>query len=374
MSAASPLDPADSASSAPAESLTKLRREKDEQRYRLHCEETFGMIEIGPETIHPADVLDACRSDAARRGRDEVRVSVRDEMEELVCERFPAPVAVPFNAFMHGSLEPLKRMFHLRDAWEGLIHLLSALTLAECAAKKVAFGGFHVRNSEDNHPRQCKKADLKTNSLALRIGLIEGALDRARTQGLGLSMASIIPEELIQEIRRLNAVRNEFSHESLKSDKQAEEIIENAYPVFREILLDLTELEQVELLRIRNIRPGSPLKAEAERLQGHAKSRRVKELELSDSVSSIALSASPVGKYDRVLATLGNAIVDLSPFFYAFDDATGRRTEVCFFKFHKNRQWNMEIVGESLSEESPDVAHEDLMARFYELLKQDCRS
>lgn len=364
-------DPAESASLTPAESLIEWRKERDEQRYRRWCEDSFGMIEVGPEVIHPAEVLDACRADAARRGRDEVRASSRADVEDKVCERFPAPIAVPFNSFLHGSLDPLKRLLHMRDSWEGLIHLLAALTLAECVSTGVAFGGFCVRNSEANVPKPCNRGDLKTNSLALRIGLIEGALERARTIGLPISMLNIIPRGTVQEIRRLNAVRNEFSHEAVKSDKQAEEIIADAYPLFREILVDLVDLEQVELLRLRTLKPGLPLRAEAERLQGYAQGRRVKEVTLNASSSMVAMTASPVGTYDRVLAATGDELIDLSPFFYAFEDDSGRRTHIGFFKFNKGGKWNIEIVGESKSVDDADASHEALMARFYELLKRD---
>jgi len=369
MSSDGPSDPAESVSLTPADSLSEWRREKDEQRYRRWCEDSFGMIELGPEVIHPADVLDACRADAARRGRDEVRAISRTEVEEKVCERFPAPIAIPFGSFLHSSLDPLKRMLHMRDSWEGLIHLLAALALAECASAGVPFGGFHVRNSEANTPKPCNKADLKTNSLALRIGLIEGALDRAKVIGLPLSMASIIPQGLIQEIRRLNAVRNEFSHEAVKSDKQAEEVIAEAYPLFQEILVDLVDLERVELVRLKTIKPGSPPRAEAEHLKGYAQSRRVKEISLNPASSIVAMTASPVGIYDRVFASLDGDLIDLSPFLYAFDDTTGRRTHIGFFKFNKDRKWNLEIVGESKSVDDLDTPHEALMARFYDLLK-----
>jgi hypothetical protein len=329
------------------------------------------MVEIGPEIIHPADVLDACRADAARRGRDEARAAFRSEVEETVCERFPSPVAVPFNAFLHGSLDPLKRMYNLRDAWEGLIHLLSALTLSECASVGTRFLGFDVRNGEANAPKPCSKKDFKTDSLALRIGLIEGSLARARTLGLRLSISKIIPQGLISEIRRLNAVRNELSHEAVKSEKQAEEIIADAYPLLREILVDLGALENVELLRLRTVKPGLPPKAEAERLQGYAQGRRVKEVDLDPSSIAVAMASSPVGVYDRVLAKIDGRIIDLCPYFYAFDDSNGRRTHVAFFKSHKDGKWNLEIVGESRSVPDMDAAHEELMGRFYALIERN---
>jgi hypothetical protein len=262
-------------------------------------------------------------------------------------------------------------MLHLRDSWEALIHLLSALALAECASTSAALGGFDVRNSEAMPPRPCNRRDLRTDSLAMRIGLIEGLINRAQRLNLELAMTRLIEDGVLSEIRRLNAVRNGFSHEAVKSDTQAAEIIEDAYPLFREILVDLADLAQVELFRPRLLKPGSPPKAEVERLQGWALGRRVKEISLDGPSCAVAMSTSPVGRYDRVLALLEGKLVDLSPFFYAFNDATGHRTRVGFFKFNKEGRWCLEIVGDSESLNDDDPSHEALMERFYPLLERD---
>ena len=371
MSDSTRLNSAETAPLSPAQRLVDWRHDRDEQRYRQWCEDTYGMVELGPEIIHPAEVLDACRADAARRGRDEAWAEYRTEIEETVCAQFPSPVAVPFNAFLHGSLDPLKRMLHLRDSWEALIHLLSALTLSECASIGAALGGFDVRHSETNTPKPCKREDLRTSSLALRIGLIEGVTLRARDLSLDLVMTRIIPDGVVSEIRRLNAVRNEFSHEAVKSETQAAEIIEEAYPLFREILVDLAELTQVELFRLRHLKPGSPPRAEVERLQGWAEGRRVKEISLDSPSSAVAMAASQVGNYDRVLASLNGRLIDLSPFFYAFHDATGRRSRVGFFKCNMEGKWCLEVVGDSESVRDEDSAHKAQMERFYTLLQRD---
>ena len=106
----------------------------------------------------------------------------------------------------------------------------------------------------------------------MRIGLIEGVLNRAHDLGVDLQIASLLPIDVLGEVRRLNVVRNSFSHESAKSEVQAKAIIEEAYPVFREVLLDLRELQSIDLIRIHSIQAGGT--AEIERLNGHAQSRR----------------------------------------------------------------------------------------------------
>jgi hypothetical protein len=354
--------------SAPEESFAQWRRAQEEVRYRRWCEEVYGMVQIGPETIHPAEVLGALRADADRRGRDEARASFRTDLEATVCEDFPSPVAIPYNAFLYGSLDPLKRLLYLRDSWEGLIHLLSALALSKCAALAVPLHGFNVRTSDVQNPTPCKAKDLRTDSLALRIGLFEGALNRCRELGIELEITRYVPDGLVTEIRRLNTIRNGFSHESAKSDSQAQLLIDEAYPLLREVFVDLADLAEIELFRLRSIKAGAPPAAEVERLVGHAQSKRVRSLPLNDNFASVALAATPVDTFDRVLAKIGPKLVDLCPYFCAVDDDTGHRTRVIFFKSNRNGEWHMEVVGESVPVHRPEGPHEAEMARFYALL------
>ena len=46
--------------------LLERRRTRDEEDYRAWCESTYGMVEVGEEVFHPADVLDRLAPDAAR--------------------------------------------------------------------------------------------------------------------------------------------------------------------------------------------------------------------------------------------------------------------------------------------------------------------
>jgi len=54
-------------------------------------------------------------------------------------------------------------------------------------------------------------------------------------------------------MRRLNDIRNGFSHEQTKSEKQAEEIIDECEPDLLDILADLDGLQQVRFYRLHGI-------------------------------------------------------------------------------------------------------------------------
>ncbi len=52
----------------PSPDLLARRRQRDAQAYRDWCESAYGMIDVGPEVFHPADILTTLAPDAARRG------------------------------------------------------------------------------------------------------------------------------------------------------------------------------------------------------------------------------------------------------------------------------------------------------------------
>ena len=162
-------------------------------------------------------------------------------------------------------------------------------------------------------------------------------------------------------------VRNGFSHEATKSDAQANGIIAEAYPVFREVLLDLRDLQSLELIRLQKIKPGGI--AEVERLNGHAQSRRISEISLDECASSVAMSAKAVDGMDRVLARMSGLTLDLSPFLYVADDDTGHRTRVLDFKYKKAEEWHLQCVADSTTKTSPAALHEALLVRVDRLLE-----
>lgn len=348
--------------------LAERRKSRDEEDYLVWCESSYGMVEIGQEQFHPAHVLETMAPEAARRGRDDWSEMVRMDLEQAVCEQFPSPIAVPFHSFLEGSRSPLTRLHRLRDTWESLIRLLAALALSEAVAVQTPLTPLVLRERMDQGWRYCKRQDLLSDRLSVRIGLIEGVLNRANDLGVDLQIASLLPKDVLEEVRRLNVVRNSFSHASAKSDVQAKAIIEEAYPVLREVLLDLRDMQSIDLIRIHNIQAGGT--AEIERLNGHAQSRRITELSLDGDAAALVMSATSVDGLHRVLARAGGQTLDLSPFFYAADNDTGHRTNLWGFKFKKADEWHMECVADSTTRISPAALHESRLVFFESLLRQ----
>jgi hypothetical protein len=361
-------DQREAESPEPDQTLVERRRSRDEQDYREWCELSYGIVKVGEEEFHPADVLDQLAPDAARRGRDEASAQARSDLEQIVTEQFPAPIAVPFYGFLEGTRQPHQRLYRLRDSWESLIRLLAALALAEAARHGEAVAPLVLREGKDQGWRGCKRGDLCSDKLAVRIGLVEGVLHRSKEVGVDLQVASLVPLDVIAEIRRLNVVRNGFSHDTTKSEAQSEAIVDEAYPVLRDVLLDLREMQSIELLRVYSIKPGQQV--EVERLVGHSQSRRIQELEVDSEAITVAVSATPVDGMSRVLARVNGLTLDLSPFLYAADDESGHRTRVFHFKRKLGDEWQVECVADSMTLSSATDHHNPLLASFENLLEQ----
>ena len=198
----------------PDQRLTERRKSRDEEDYRVWCESSYGTVEIGQEQFHPAHVLEIMAPAAAQRGRDDWSAMIRTDLEQAVCEQFPAPIAVPFHSFLEGPRSSLARLYRLRDTWESLIRLLAALALSEAAVIATSLTPLVLRDGMGQGWRECKRRDLLSDKLTVRIGLMEGVLHRAYKLGVDLQVASLLPIDVLGEVRRLNVVRNCFSHAS----------------------------------------------------------------------------------------------------------------------------------------------------------------
>src|ERR1022692_3252910 len=285
MSDSTPRDQAEIEPLSPALSLLHWRETRDADRYRNWCLEQFGgYVRVGEHEFHPAAVL-TLKEGATESARDECRSQLQAEDDETICERYPAPIAVPYQQFLNGPRDPMRRLTRMRDTWEGLIHLLSALALAE--ASRIGVGNRPVMVVERGSRHRVRAKDLRSDRLSVRLGLLEGLLEGWRESGVHAAVADLIAPGVVDELRRLNAVRNGFSHLGTLSDSQARTFVAETAPLLRESLVDLLDLASVQLVRLSRVAPGSPPNAEVESLNGHAWSRRVLDLALDADAEPI---------------------------------------------------------------------------------------
>lgn len=339
-------DQAERESISPDDSLVNWRETRDADRYRQWCFDTFeGYVTIGEHDFHPADVL-RLKAGVTETSMRECRLQLQAQDDETVCYQFPAPVAVPYHQSLYGPRESGRRLTRMRDTWEGLINLLSAMVIAE--ASEIGIGTTPVQLIETASQRRLKQQDLHSDKLAIRIGVLEGILENWRAAGVRSVLADLIPPGLPAELRRLNAVRNGFSHLGTLSDVQAASFVEESRPKLREVLVDCLFLAETQFVRLIKVTPGAPPSAEVESLNGNSTARFIRDLDLDSDMQSVVMRSGKIGAYDRVLVVVQSRCLDLSPYFYACDDDSGHHTRIAFFKKRHGGQCHLEIVGESL--------------------------
>lgn len=332
----------------PSEALLQWRETRDADRYRQWCLDTFeGYVRVGEHEFHPAEVLLRLKPDVVDKTIAECKTQLLEQDEETVCSQFPSPIAIPYQQAIHGPRDPNRRLTRMRDTWEGLINFLSAMVVAE--AKVVGVGTSPVQVIEATSRRSIRHRDLRSDKLSTRIGMIEGILESWRSAGVRAVLADLIPVGLPAELRRLNSVRNGFSHLGTLSDVQAARLVEENRPILRDVLVDCLFLAETQLVRLIRVTPGSPPSAEIESLNGHSNARRVRDLDLDADAQMVIMQCGKVGSFDRVLAKMRSRYLDLSPYFYACDDDSGHHTRIAFFKKRAADMCHMEVVGESLA-------------------------
>lgn len=345
----------------PAETLLQWRETRDADRYLQWCFDTFeGYVKVGENKFHPAEVL-RLRPDVAEKTMAECKSQLLEHDDETICDQFPSPIAIPYQQAIYGPREPIRRLTRLRDTWEGLINLLSAMVIAE--VKVIGVGISPVQVIEASSRRAIKHKDLRSDKLSIRIGIIEGILESWRAAGIQAVLADLIPIGLPTELRRLNTVRNGFSHLGTLSDVQAARLVEESRPILHDVLVDCLFLADTQLVRLLKVAPGSPPSAEVDRLNGYSTARHVSDLELDADAQKVVMQSGKVGSYDRVLAKIRSRCLDLSPYFYACDDDSGHHTRIAFFKKRAADMCHLEVVGESLPLTSAANLHNPEFAR-----------
>ncbi|VWD64747.1 hypothetical protein [Burkholderia contaminans] len=355
MSDTASRDHAELDSKIPAEALLQWRETRDADRFRQWCLDTFeGYVTVGEHEFHPAEVL-RLKPDVIDKTIAECKSQLLEQDDEAICNQFPSPVAIPYQQAIYGPRDPIRRLTRMRDTWEGLINLLSAMVIAEVGV--VGVGQSPVQVIEAVSRRAIKYKDLRSDKLSIRIGIIEGILEGWRAAGVRAVLADLIPIGLPAELRRLNTVRNGFSHLGTLSDVQAARLVDESRPILRDVLVDCLFLAETQLVRLIRVTPGSPPSAEVESLNGHSNARRVRDLDLDSDAQKVVMQSGRVGSYDRVLAKLRSRCLDLSPYFYACDDDSGHHTRVAFFKKKSADMCHLEVVGESLELTSEAKLH-----------------
>lgn len=337
--------------------LEPRRARELEDFFRNELFDDVDEIVIGQSRFHPADVLEKMKPSEYALARSESDSRYYDQISEIVCAKFPSPIARPFHDYLYGQRSPLRRLLYMKDTWEAAVAVVHGILVAECAEKSVDLSNVLIRMDGLSNPTNLRGRHLLDWRISTRLGVVEGILVHAEIEGIDLAAAAIIPIDAIGEMRQLNQIRNEFSHSQTQSDRQANRIIEDCKDDLLHVLGDLQYLQNIELFRIDQICPPGRATLEVEKLAGHTGARRIDELSATPDQVARCFGKESLRNFDRVLIKVGSEIHDASPFFYCSDDDTGHRTKLHRLKQHKSTEGKIffEVTGEAVTIEQDDA-------------------
>lgn len=297
--------------------------------------EESGSLDILGFKPRPSVVLFSLSQDTYQAGFADFQAQRQEEIQQVVFEDFPSPIAHYFYRFENGYENELQRLHLLRDTWEAIVDILHAIAVAECRFRRmllsdpVAFSHF------------------LSSSIAQRLLNVERIINCADVQGVPLLVSQIAGAPMLATMRELNQSRNGFSHSATQSESQARTWIGECYEDVIDVLDSLRGLANTEILRYMGQIDGNTLRCET--FKGHGFTR---------TIHNVTLSADQIRDSQRyfqqgqVLISAGESVFGLRPFIYYREEASGHATKLCMFRRTlgdaPRRQLEYEVVGDAV--------------------------
>lgn len=196
--------------------------------------QTHGVLTIMGQAIEPADALATDRrayEEALAGWRNEERVA----LDNRIVNEFPFPIANCYRRFLKGTVDPLRKLYALRDTAEAAVHLLFALTLGELRSIDGQVVGTHA-----------KPAWVHSDKLHERIELVRTLIQWG---GSELALSASIPMPALGGLDKLRHARNDISHRAELTKSQALEVLSEAEPLLIRCLACLDWLADVQLIQ-----------------------------------------------------------------------------------------------------------------------------
>jgi hypothetical protein len=321
----------------------------------LHVSQVDGKILIRGKPFSVSDIL-ASDPDAYDEAVDEWRTDCRAEFRETVIARFPYPIAHHFFLYDQGYDSENSRLQHLKDTWEATISVLFAMLLGEARAADL----------EEIAAVGIKREYLRSQTVRERIAVIEALRHYAFDI---LATARMIEPRSVELMVELNRLRNEeFLHLGALNEAQSRALGERAEALLTELLESLEGLQDVRFLRLDKPQSGGRHRAEC--FAGHSPVHRYETLRFSEEMrKAIAARENAAAE---IWTLQGDLLYSLSPYLLFRTRATGRKTDLAYFKKSSGeaaaRVFTYEVIGESEEFELAD-AHlladlDDIKRRF----------
>jgi hypothetical protein len=303
--------------------------------------------------------MDPVSYNAALETFQEVQV---EDLKSSIYDSYPLPIAYSLYRAYRGSENLHQQLHFLRDTWESLIFLLYAFVVGEARLMGVPLSNSGLRMD-----------DLRSDRLSTKLSVIGQVLEAAQEYEIDLRCQSLVSEETVDRIRRLNRVRNGFSHRAALSEQQARDLFIEYSPEVLSVLGEIDSLDSLILMRYAEHGQGiHDIRCEVFR-----GSRRVREFDNIPIGAEILLEIEYHLNPENILLKNQDRIYSLSPFVHFRESAAGHQTDLCLYKRASNDpdvddpppQYEFEVVGTSQCIYLERAQFEEAMEDYRELLR-----
>lgn len=292
-------------------------RFEDHKEFNAYLDTEYGDIHVAGSLFPASLVLFEIEPETYRITLREWERQQAEDFKQIVFDRFPEPIAYSFRRFEKGWENEIQRFLFLRDTWEAIILILHAVFVADFRGASVPLKGADIKNR-----------DFYSDRLHDRISTIEKLLDYGTAHRLDLPCLGLCTKDVLERIRELNRVRNEFSHASAKSEEQARAIIEETRDEVLAILREVRAIEDVDLLRFYAAR-GSPLSIRCFQHRGHHLTLTFESVRLTREQ---AVDCSPFLDDRHMLIRVGGCLRNAAPFLHFLPGGDGHAPRLLLMK------------------------------------------
>lgn len=306
--------------------------------FNQDIDEQYGIdgnfIEIAGSRMRPSEILFKVDPVAYHAALVEFRQGEVEDFKDFVFSKFPTPIAFNFERFERGYENQQQRLFLLRDTWESIIFLLFALMIGEYRSRGLEMTGTRIKSKQ-----------ILSDSLSEKLSIIEQLIKLAIDKNHDLVCLNFISTNVVEKLRELNRVRNEFSHSSAKTDAQCRQLIETYEPDVLSVLRAIKEISNVVLIRYVSSNEGNALLFRHEDFKGSSLNRTFSSARIApDKFSQVYSYLND----KNILAICGDDIYCLSPFLHFKTDGSGNHTRLCFYKKKKGEDTSIQLLYEVL--------------------------
>jgi len=314
-----------------------------------------GEFPIAGVSFLPSRILFEMDIVAYEEAFNEFKEQEFEALKDTVYNQYPSCIAYNFRLSEkgEGASDPVRKLLHLKDAWESIVFVLYAIVWGEIRHKSIDLKAAQVfiSNGPTGDPvyGYFNTNKLLTDALKTKIQNLKAIVTFSQANHLGLKCEAI-DTKLLDKLLDLQDIRNGISHHTAPTKEEAEEELRQVIPLFKEMLVLTEFLEDCKVLRFESFAS----KCRCEEFNGHFLNKEFDDFNFNADLAYVI----GLGQ-EQLFLKWEDEIFSLSPFLHFHRDVGGRESYLSFFKGKKDGKYWFEPV--TTREE---ISFDHLQARF----------